>query len=79
VKTRAPILILRISIHDCFPTAPGVCTNTNVSAQTCLHKHVAHGEERWMHPPQKTYLAYGQVSSGRFTTIGVEVLLTTTQ
>jgi len=32
-----------------------------------------------MPPPQKTYLAYGQVSSGRFTTIGVEVLLTTTQ
>jgi hypothetical protein len=27
----------------------------------------------------KSLLAYGHVSSGRFTTIGVEVLLTTTQ
>src|SRR4029077_20197271 len=33
VKTRAPILILRISIHDCFSTAPSV--RPNVSAQTC--------------------------------------------
>lgn len=37
-----------------------------------------HGEKRWT-PGREAYLAYDHVSSGRFTTIGVGVLLTTTQ
>ena len=37
-----------------------------------------HCEKPWT-PGREAYLAYDHVSSGRFTTIGVGVLLTTTQ
>jgi hypothetical protein len=68
VKTCVRILILPISIHDCFPTAPSVCLDMLLTARSDGRP----GRKR-------RCLAYGQVSSGRFTTIGVEVLLTTTQ
>ena len=56
-----------------------LATSKRSSVSSAVRTRPNHGIHQKYRPYRQLCLGYGHVWSGRFTTIGVEVLLTTTQ